>query len=246
MLGTEAWQEREGFEEFPLDTIPCPLTRDQLREPYSLSCVDPVAVTGVASIFKKQQEAYHRFSKNPPLTYGRVGNPKSAKQSMTPLEDSTIQIRCQHINHFTGFCVKWLGAEANYSNIMDPIMVAKYVGYHQTKGHSNSTIKTFLSSLNSTIYFVTSHFCPSTPTWSVDYIDKTKAWFNNLQGSMAITPKTMIISTSASQHTLWEVWQVAKDRWQALKDKLQVGLAANCNPTTPYALCMCPPPHLGV
>ncbi len=241
VLGFEAWQGTEGFQEFPEGIIDCPLSGDQLRAYFSLSTVAPEAVTGT-SIYKQQEDAYTSFCKNPPLTYGRSGTAKSAKQTMTPLEDSTIQSRCKHMNHFNGFCVKWLGVEPNYGNIMTPIHTAKYVGFHQAKGSNPSTIKTFISSIFQMIHFVASTYCQHTTGWADAYVEKTKQWYANLQGSLVPNPRSAFVS-KATKHTLWEIWEKGANRWQEAMHKLQViynTTACKCvqAPTSPHQ----PPP----
>lgn len=75
--------------------------------------------------------------KSPPLTKkGRA----SKKPKMAAQEDSTILTRKRVLAQYMGFLVKFLHLHATMEHVMDPLLVAKFIGFQEAKGNKPGTI----------------------------------------------------------------------------------------------------------
>lgn len=90
------WQDSKAFSTFPKDFIPCPLTKDQLNEHYSLHSF-AIKETIPPSAYYKEEVALEDYYTNPPLTKSpnttKQPHKKSRHNPMRPLGHETIETR---------------------------------------------------------------------------------------------------------------------------------------------------------
>ena len=215
------WQGREGHERYPEDAIYCPLTKGQLGVYFSLGHHGTEEQRG--GLYKQQADAHHTYMLNPPLSKKR-GADRSAKAAMSGLGHITISQRWRAMDCYIGFCVLFQHVGASFEHIMDPMLVAKYVGFLIAKGRAASSIKVYIGHLAETVAFVISHHCPGGLAFSPQHVAATQAWYTNLGGKLAgwvgARPKPDV------QGKLWEAWEHAEAQWAAFKAAFLVCLAA--------------------
>lgn len=217
-----AWQSREGFPCFPDGSIECPLKKDAYMLPYSLSSLDEHAhELREGGIIDQQVKALKTFMLEPPLNKPR-GKKAPRTLGMSSASQQTINLRVKTILEFVGFVVQWLQLDANISHVMEPVHVAKFVGFLQAKQLANATIKKVTSQLAQVVSFVASSYCPHTPSWAPSHILKVEGWFNNLVSKWH-TIASSTKQASVREATLFKVWELVGERWTTFKAKLQVG-----------------------
>lgn len=86
------------------------------------------------SIYKKQEAQLKATMKDRPnaMPFRSGGKKKNAR--MAPYEASTIHSRTSTLAQFVGFCHKCLGLDASMANVTDAMAVAKFWGWHISKG----------------------------------------------------------------------------------------------------------------
>lgn len=218
------WQDHDAFPLFPEDFIPCPLSEWDLNDYYSLSHQGPT------SFYCKQERAMESFYLNPPLTKALpTSTSKRAKASMNPLSPETIIMRRRTLGEFVGFCAKWLNLTPTMELVLDPQLVAKYMGFHVAKGTSLSTMKRIATNLHQAIAFIASPHCRKLlPPIGETKMGAIMNWYTNLNGKIFASITTHY-KAKEKGITLWSVWQASLNKWQAFQDKLKVwGVWVGC------------------
>lgn len=216
----KVWQDPSTHQETPDNFIPCPLSKEQLAEHYSLT------FTGATTPFyTKQEAAMRKFYLDPPLSKPITSSPHSrqGKTSMTPMAVSSIETRAKTLDEFAGFSAKWLHLEPTMELASNPQVVAKYVGFHVAKGTNESTINKITTHLHQVcLTFLPSTSCPKLTHQDPTQLSKVNDWYTNLCGKML---------ASISKHyqardegiTLWKVWEATSHKWDAFQAKFKVG-----------------------
>jgi hypothetical protein len=212
----KVWQDPSSYPAIPDHFIECPLGEQELeREYYSLT------YQGVPSFYLKQEKLLEEVSTDKPLTTPtKTSSTKRAKTTMASLSPSTIKMRLRVMREFIGFCVKWLLLAPTMEHVMDPQVVAKYMGFHVAKGTLEGSLHVYATHLHQVaITFVNTPKCPKILPPILDHFKPAiMEWFANLNSkllsSMSIHPKPK------SNITLWRVWEACLSKWHTLQSKM--------------------------
>jgi len=213
------WRDPKAFPSKPDHFIVCPLDGDQLKESYSLSSI------GVTSFYKTQEKAMIDYFTHPPLSKViHTSTHKKAKLSMSEVAPSTLETRVKVMRDFIGFCTFWLHLLITMEHVLNPQVVAKYLGFHVAKGNQESYMKVIATHLHQVASFVSSPLCPKATILQgdVDSIKSIMAWFTNLNGSILASISTHC-KAKKKGITLWSVWQAVTTKWDTFLAKLKVG-----------------------
>lgn len=226
-VSMEQWQSSEGWPTYPEEPIQPPCSQQFLRnQSYSLKYVAPKELLEEGSVFHDQCSALESHLYKPPLTKKPRGN-SSRAAGMRSQEADTVGNKLAAINYFLGFCYLFLGIhQPNFALIMSPLLIAKYIGYHQIKGTAPSSIKGYVDRLSSLQGFVTSEHCPNTPSFDPEHVSKTGEWFANLVSwaNIGATEHYKVQPEPAEKVTYWQIIQAAKSKWLAFQEAFQVML----------------------
>lgn len=216
----KAWQDPSSHPDLPSTFIPCPLSKEQLAEPYSLT------TTGATTPFyTKQEAAMRQFYIDPPLTKP-ISSPstskRGAKASMQPMAEPTIATRARTMAELVGFAAKWLHMEPSMELASNPIVVAKYIGFHVAKGTKESTLTKITTHLHQVhLTFIPSTACPKLTHHDPPHASKVNDWYTNLCAKM-LASVTKHYKAKEEGTTLWQVWEAISHKWQAFQAKLKV------------------------
>jgi hypothetical protein len=122
---------------YPGHFIQCPLAEEQLHEYYSLERVLEESQQE-GQPFHIEHTALQAFMKKPPLT---KPTKKGKRPKLAPMEKGSIGTRNSVLSQFLGFCYLWLNLEPTMGLVMEPHIVAKFMGYLEAKGLAYSTMK---------------------------------------------------------------------------------------------------------
>lgn len=208
------WVDPNAYPFFPKHFIPCPLTHDELKQPFSLD------VVGIPSFYRAQEKAMVEFYTSKPFTIP-TSPTKKAKASMAALAPDTLDLRVRVMREFIGFTTKWLHLPATMEHVLNPQVVAKYIGFHVAKGNKESYMHSTSIHLSQVATFVNLEDCPK----RLDPLDdatwrKVDGWYTNIKGFLAS------ISTHYQAKekgiTLWSVWQAVLSMWASFLAKFKV------------------------
>lgn len=246
----KVWQDPHSHPPIPDHIIMCPLGQDDLEhEYYSLTH------QGVPSFYLKQEKLLKEASSNKPLTMPiPTSSTKKAKKAMAPLAPSTLDMRVRVMREFIGFCAKWLHLPPTMEHVLNPQVVAKYMGFHLAKGNKESTLHLYATHLHQVAStFVSTTMCPKALTpMASPTLTSVMAWYVNLVAKLLATSPTQ--PKAKSSITLWGVWQACLTKWSSFQHKLNVRSDAwrgglQCAPTThhmpPNPMCK-PLSHQGL
>lgn len=217
---TKVWQDPHSHPHIPDHIIMCPLGQDELKnEFYSLTH------QGVPSFYLKQERLLKEISSNKPLTMDLpTSSTKKARRSMAPLAPATIEMRVRVMREFIGFCARWLHLPPTMEHVLNPQVVAKYMGFHLAKGNKESTLHLYATHLHQVAStFVSTTMCPkalpplASPTLTMPNV---MAWYTNLIAKLLASSPT---HKAKPNLTLWGVWQACLTKWDSFQDKLKVG-----------------------
>lgn len=131
------WKSSGPWPEFPDHLIPCPLEGEQLNNTYySLERVQEAALEP-GQPYHEQNDALGAFLTDPPLTKNQLGK----RVRMAGIGATSIAIRRQELSKFVGFLVMYLHQLPNMQHVMQPQLVAKYLGFLKARGLEWSSIK---------------------------------------------------------------------------------------------------------
>lgn len=131
------WKSSAPWPEFPDHLIPCPLEGEQLKNMYySLERVQQAALEP-GQPYHEQNEALGPFLADPPLTKNQMGK----RVRMAGIGATSIAIRRQELSKFVGFLVMYLHQLPNMQHVMQPQLVAKYLGFLKARGLEWTSIK---------------------------------------------------------------------------------------------------------
>lgn len=132
------WRSSGPWPEFPEHLIPCPMEGDQLhRDYYSLERVQEAAFQP-GQPYHDQNEAMPAFLTDPPLTKSQQ---QGKRLRMAGIAPTSIAIRREELSKFVGFLVAYLHQLPNMQHVMQPQLVAKYLGFLKARGLEWSSLK---------------------------------------------------------------------------------------------------------
>lgn len=213
------WQDSSTPQEDPSSFTPCPLSKGQLDEHYSLTTIG-----ATTPFYTRQEAAMRHFYQDPPLTKPVTSPPHSrqAKASMAPMAESTINTRAKAVNEFVGFAHKWLHLEPTMELVSNPTVVAKFVGFHVAKGTNESTLTKITTHLHQVhLSFIPSPSCPKLHPQDHARASQVNDWYTNLCGKM-LASVTKHYTAREQGITLWRVWEATSHKWTAFQAKLKV------------------------
>ena len=198
------WKGRGGYDTFPEAYIVCPLEGDRLHAYYDIAQVDPDSLEP-DTVYAKQLAAYTKYLKHPPLTKRKHPHTKSA---MRTLSASTIQQKLRNVNGLVGFCVGYQDEDATITHVLDPLLVAKYIGFLHARGNGPYSLRTQACAINQASFFVASTHCHGRLVMSEEQQQATSRWlFNLVQQCMK---ECRIDSSPNVEYTLHEAWLYAE------------------------------------
>lgn len=204
----------------PDSIIDCPLTPNQLSQPYSLGWpTHTEAEVAEGTLYASQEAAFKEFLKNPPLSKRKREDRASNKANMKGKAQSTITVKSRYLREFVGFAHKWLGLNPTYEWVAEPQVVARFLGFLASKGLSIKTMSNVATDLKMAFPFVRDH-CPGDAEWPDEHMVSTDAWYSNLTGKLRAefehVPKQLI------DITLWSIWEQSNAMWVDWKERYQV------------------------
>lgn len=112
-------------------------------------------------------------------------------------------------------------------NVMEPLSVAKYWGYHVAKGTNVSTIKRDISYICQVPFYIYNKCINGTSIYGKAYTKKVLAWYANVMTQLtsqvkALTKNTPPASTTKGI-TLHEVWKATSEEIDEHLEELKVG-----------------------
>lgn len=217
---------------FPKGYISCPLDPNNLRASYSLTSHSPQVVDG-PSLYHDQEQAYIQSKTTRDLSRPITPHSKREASNQTLLSPQTIQSRVDATRAFIGFCVLHLHLDPMMELLMEPLYVAKYLGFHVAKRTSFSTINKMATHLKQMAKFVDSQACPkgTNITWSPYWSKQVLNWFSNLKTKALLEWKEHK-EEPAIDTTLWSVWEHTLNKWNSFLEKFKV--SANG-----WLVCLC-------
>lgn len=212
----KVWQDPSSYPFIPDHFIVCPLGQHDLEhEYYSLTS------QGVPSFYLKQENLLKDNSTNKPLTISTsTSTTKKAKITMAPLSPSTLNMRVRVMREFIGFCAKWLHLPITMEHVMNPQVVAKYMGFHVAKGTSEGSLHLYATHLHQVaLTFVNTPTCPKIlSTLATSTKASIMEWFSNLNGKLLASISTHY--KAKANITLWRVWEACLSKWHSFQAKL--------------------------
>ena len=151
-----------------------------------------------------------QFYIDPPLTKP-ISSPstskRGAKASMQPMAEPTIATRARTMAELVGFAAKWLHMEPSMELASNPIVVAKYIGFHVAKGTKESTLTKITTHLHQVhLTFIPSTACPKLTHHDPPHASKVNDWYTNLCAKM-LASVTKHYKAKEEGTTLWQVWE---------------------------------------
>lgn len=238
---TEVWQSHDVYPTIPHAYIPCPLSKGQLDECYSLPLVAPHEMAP-NKLYAKQENAMCAFYLDPPLTKPMPTNTKGkAKHYMRPLSSQTLDTRVRTLREYVGFAYKWLGVKATMELVVHPQVVAKFFGFHVAKGTQEGTLVRIATHLSQATSFIMSTHCPKPqgPPMGPTHLKATSQWYTNLNGKLLASIRSTYKSREKPA-TLWNVWEATLSKYAKFVAKLKVSKGAIPLCTFTHALTL---PH---
>lgn len=129
---------------------------------------------------------------------------------LTCVKESTISTMEKVLVHYMGFLCLHLHLQPSMDHVMDPMLVAKYWGFHCLKNTSVATIKRDVSCLKTVTYFIASKAINGTQALNNKTLKKVDGWYSNLVRQLSSQAKAISKEappiTSTKGITLWEMW----------------------------------------
>lgn len=130
------------------------------------------------------------------------------------------------MRQFVGFSVLHLELEPTMALVMDPMVVAKYWGFHVSKGTSVSTIKKDMSYISQVPFYMYNQVIPNITKISRGDTKEVMAWYNNLLTQLTSQVKALnkstIPITISKAITLYEIWECTKKEIDEHLEELEV------------------------
>ncbi|MFN7835816.1 MAG: hypothetical protein ACK5NY_08555 [Burkholderiaceae bacterium] len=210
----KVWRDPTSYPFIPDHFIECPLGQDDLsHEYYSLSS------QGVPSFYLKQENLMKENSMDKPLTTHTTTSPSKRAKTMASLAPSTLRMRVRVVREFIGFCAKWLHLPITMEHVLNPQVVAKYMGFHVAKGTSESSLHVYATHLHQVaLTFVTTPTCPKMlPSIDAPTLASIMEWFSNLNSKLLASITSHY--KAKPNLTLWRVWEACLSKWHTFQAK---------------------------
>lgn len=212
----EKWLSRTGWEWLPDNFIECPLGEDQLREFYGVERAAEDAGVSL-DIWEEQVALFQNTLTHPQPSHKR----HRGGTQMKPAKPSTVRNKVKTIGQLVGFAVRHQGREASMSLVMEPQVLAKYIGFLTAKKLASSSIMLEVKELRAVVDFVQSRAWKWEKPWEAGQPEEVMLWLkcqhNKLKAGAPVMRKP------GTTVTLWAAWSHQLQVWDDFIKLFEVG-----------------------